>query len=638
MTAAERVDAWCEKGIFGLMLAILAFGPPATGAVRTLEFLVIQGLVLTALLVWLVRIWASRNYRLYCPPLTWVIVAFALYAVGRTWHADLAYVGRGELVRVLLYAIVFLLVLNNLHRQGLVQLTSWVLVFLGLLIAAYAIYQFATDSPKVWHFIKPPQYLGRGSGTYICPNHLAGFLGMLIPLGLTFAIMGRMNPILRLVLGYASLVMFAGVIVSLSLGGWFATGLSLLLLTAVLVRRRARRIPLVLAVMVMIASTYTFVHRSELVQRRAQRASTAGAQDDFQSRIWLAVPTVRMWLDHPWFGVGPDHFDHRFPAYRPVEIQVRPGRVHNDFLNVLADWGLAGGLIALIALGVMGRLTWTAWRYVRRDDDDLATRQSNRSAFLLGASIGLFALAIHSLTDFNLHVPANAILAVTLAALLASHLRYASSRHWYRLAWPTKALLTLVLLSTGGYLGRELVVRAREHHWLAQAAREKQASPARIRALERAVAIEPTNFNTTHALGELCRQMSWQGYTGYRRHAATAIEWYERGLALNPYDPYNPARIGMCLDWLGDHERAAPYYEETIRLDPNNHYLANLVGWHYVQMADWPTAKKWFERSLEIKAWGNWTAERYLRIVSEQLVEPSTSASDSATIEPRHDL
>jgi O-antigen ligase len=628
MTAVERLDDWCENGILALMLGVLMFGPLATGAVRTVEFLVLQGLVLAMTGLWLVRVWLKPGYRLLWPPLSWAVLAFALYAVLRTAYADLEYVAHQELVRILTYTLIYLVVVNNLHRQNHVQWLSWILVFFGMLLAAYAIFQFATDSPRVWHFLKPPQYMGRGSGTYICPNHLAGFLELLIPIGLAFAILGRKNHALRLFLAYASVVMIVGVVVTLSRGGWIAVSLSLLVFAGIVLKNRAHRIPALLALLVVVITATVFAQRSEQVQNRVEKALTAGTVEHVRSRQWLAIPTTRMWLDHPWLGVGPGHFDHRFPKYRPVEIQVRPGRAHNDYLNLLADWGLVGGLILLAGITLLGHATWRTWRYVRREEDEFGGRQSNRAAFVLGASIGLLALAIHSVTDFNLHIPANAILAVTLVALLSSHVRFSSHRFWVRLAWPAKCLLSLILLAVAAYLVQQGSIRAHEHFWLSRAGGERHITSARLEALKRAATVAPANFDTAYALGESYRRLAWEGDRGYEDQAREAIVWFERAIELNPFDPYPRARLGMSLDWLRQHEKAAPFYQEAIALDPNNHYLANVVGWHHVQTGDWSTAKHWFERSISIKWWANWTADRYLRIVNQRIAAAPESAPD----------
>ena len=83
------------------------------------------------------------------------------------------YVARQELIRILVYAFLFFAILNNLHGKESTQIISLTLIFLGMAISLYAIYQFVTNSDRVWHLISP--YKGRGMGTFISPNNLAGF-------------------------------------------------------------------------------------------------------------------------------------------------------------------------------------------------------------------------------------------------------------------------------------------------------------------------------------------------------------------------------------------------------------------------------------------------------------------------------
>ncbi len=131
----ERLDNWCEKGILGLVLAILVFGPLSAGAVGAFEFLIIQALTIGALALWIARVWLKENYRLLWPPICWAVVAFCGYAIIRYQQADLEFVARNELARVLTYGLLFLVILNNLHRQESVQQICLVLVFLGMAVS-----------------------------------------------------------------------------------------------------------------------------------------------------------------------------------------------------------------------------------------------------------------------------------------------------------------------------------------------------------------------------------------------------------------------------------------------------------------------------------------------------------------------
>src|SRR5205809_337741 len=88
----EALDNWCERGILGLVLAILVFGPLATGAVREQDFLVLQGLTIGVLLLWAARFLLDPRLKILWPPICWAVVAFALYAVARYFTADIEYV------------------------------------------------------------------------------------------------------------------------------------------------------------------------------------------------------------------------------------------------------------------------------------------------------------------------------------------------------------------------------------------------------------------------------------------------------------------------------------------------------------------------------------------------------------------
>src|SRR5262249_41902363 len=153
----------------------------------------------------------------------WSVWAFVLYGIVRYTQADIEYLARQELIRVLVYGALFFIVLNHLYRQETSQMVVFTLLALRTLISLYAMYQFLSHSEYVWHLLKPKDYMHRGSGTYICPNHLAGFLEMLLPLGLAFIFLARLNAVTKVVLGYATLMILAAIGFTISRGGWIAS-------------------------------------------------------------------------------------------------------------------------------------------------------------------------------------------------------------------------------------------------------------------------------------------------------------------------------------------------------------------------------------------------------------------------------
>ena len=117
--------------------------------------------------------------------------------------------------------------------------------------------------------------------------------------------------------------------------------------------------------------------------------------------MWTAAE--QMWLDHFWWGVGPAHYNYRFREYRPERVQLQPDRAHNDYLNLLADWGAAGGIIVLAGMAAFAAGLWETRKHVQPRGKRFGRRggMSNRFAFFLGASAGLLALAVHSVGGFQ---------------------------------------------------------------------------------------------------------------------------------------------------------------------------------------------------------------------------------------------
>ncbi len=643
----EVLDRWCERGIIGLVLAILVFGPLAAGAVRTLELLVIQGLTMVVMALWGLRFWLNPRPQLLWPPICWAVIAFAVYAVIRYLTADIEYVARQELIRILIYTFLFFAILNNLHRQESTQVISLTMIFLAMAISLYAIYQFLTGSSKVpslgaiieslifphktWFFTSPYQH--RGAGTYINPNHLGGFLELLAPLGLAYTLTSRLKPVAKVFLGYAALAILAGIGATLSRGSWISTLLALLLFFGALLFHRTYRLPSMVLLVALVGAGVFFVSKTYFVQARLRQLYSEGkVDDDLRFKLW--EPAFRLWQDNPWWGAGPGHFDYRFRAYRPAEVQLQPDRAHNDFLNTLADWGVVGAAMvaaawALLCLGVL-----KTWRFVRGTASALGKQQSNKFAFVLGASIGLAALFFHSAVDFNMHIPANAILVIALMALLSSLLRFATERYWASLGAGAKVLASAVVLAGLAFLGQQAWRHAVEYAWLERAAGAPNFSPAQAAWLEKAFVAEPQNPETAYAIGEAFRVQSWEGGENYPELANQAMKWFETSIRLNRFDGYSFLRYGMCLDWLGRHAEAGPYFERANELDPNGYFCMAHIGWHYVQLEDYAAAKPWFERSLRLQWNDNPIAVSYLEIANRKLLEAATNRISAQLVFP----
>ncbi len=620
----KNLDWWCERGILSLVLGMLVFAPLAFGAVDTWAFLVVQVSAAAVFILWGARLWLNPRGKLLWPPLAWVVLTFMVYAVVRYFTADIEYVARQETIQVLLFGFLFFAAVNNLRGQEEISIVSGALIAVGTFAACYAVVQLTRHSNVVWNQISP--YVGRASGTYISSNNLACLLAMLLPLALAYLLVGKVNIVTRILLGYAAVAMAAGLAVTFSRGGWLAAAVGIALLLGILLGHGNHRLKaaLLLAAMLIGGGFLTSHYLSKTVgyMRRVaapdEAASLRVVDPSADSRLMLWRAAVQMWTDNPWCGVGPGHYDYRFGQYRPESVQARPDRAHNDYLNLLADWGVVGGGIALAGIGLFIFWLKKTWPHVRREENDFGSGQSNRFAFFVGAVCGLAALAVHSAMDFNLHIPANALVGLVLLALVTSNVRYATEQFWFRPQVPLKLIFSTALGVVAIYFLVQAGRLGGEAYWLAQANEQPEFSAARTAALEKTSTYEPKNYATAYAIGECYRMQSQTGDGDASALGEKGLAWYTRAIRLNPHDGYSFLRMGMCLDLLDRSHEAEPAYRAAEMRDPNGYFMVANIGWHYVQIGNYAAAQEWFTRSLKLCD-NNDIARNYLAICQSKL-------------------
>jgi O-antigen ligase len=109
-------------------------------------------------------------------------------------------------------------------------------------------------------------------------------------------------------------------------------------------------------------------------------------------------------------GSGAGTFQEAFPRFHPSGLIVNNtiNQAHNDYLEWLMEGGLLAAALVLVLLGVYCRQWFRVW----------ARGAWSRFRFIqVGAGISVFLMILHGLTDFNLHIPANAVFFAFLAAV-----------------------------------------------------------------------------------------------------------------------------------------------------------------------------------------------------------------------------
>jgi O-antigen ligase len=275
------------------------------------------------------------------------------------------------------------------------------LAAIAALEAALGLAQFFSNWPD-----------GVARGTYINRNHYAGFLeiGLLMAVGLGMAggaHKGRGLTVRRGAAIVAGALILAGLIHSLSRMGFVAalTGLAVCAVAALAKRfprkraegtqrRRGTRWLMALgAVVAAVAVLFVYLPPDQLIARFAELAATEDITADMRVEIWRQ--TLDLTKAYRWTGSGAGTYESAFYRYKTVAPLNTVDYAHNDYLQWLAELGVVGFGVWLLAAAVVMR---SAWRHP--------------------AAIGvLAAIALHSVVDFNLYIPANAMAVAWVAGI-----------------------------------------------------------------------------------------------------------------------------------------------------------------------------------------------------------------------------
>ncbi len=325
-----------------------------------------------------------------------------------------------DLAKLLAYISAFILAAYVFDSRQRKSLLVRVLIFLGLFEAAYGIVQYLTGWQKIFSYQKI-YYTNSGTGTFINHNHFAGFLELTFPFMLAsvfyyFQIWQegrRRGPARRdsaamtsagvqvLLLGFLFIVTIIAVIFSRSRGGILATFLTIVfigLLAQLKTKKKAWMLGL--AVFVLIAVGYgLWIGLNPVVSRfMAFKGGVNYLEAEGRLSFWQS--SLGLIRQHPVFGIGLGAFQWAFSHFQTTFLTYTVDHAHNDYVEIIAETGILGA--ALLFIPILGLLA-------RMIHSFLTDSRRYRPSVTLGCIGATLALLIHSVTDFNLHVPANAL-------------------------------------------------------------------------------------------------------------------------------------------------------------------------------------------------------------------------------------
>jgi len=535
--------------IESLLVLLLVFAPLAHGAVHPWSIAIFEVAAALMAFFWILKMLSRNKSEFIFSPLLalfFILISYSslqfFFSLPTTIYS---WATKTELLKLISYALIFLVTLNTIKTKRQITRILSVIITMGFFMSIfYLMRYFGASAPR----------------GFINSDHFSAYLGMIIPLSLGFLLVPSLSSDtrpsakpprkgttsdIRLLLFFFALIMSAALFFTMSRGGMFSFIAALLFIALIASTRRSweGKKWILFAVVVFIALIIAWLGATPVIERMLSVKAEIMSRY-FGGRLPIWQGTVGIIKDNPIFGTGLGTFNYIFPKYQPVTIIGKHYTyAHSDvILELLSEAGIIGFTL-LLACGLWS-LVYLFRRFYSRHDP-----------WVVGMSICIFgslaAIFIHSCADFNLHIPANAILLTYILALSTSILNLdreiqPKAFNMARLRYPV-GIFGVALLGLFIIAASRPVIAA--HYVLYQ------------NNFKLAVRLDPTNAEYHYQLGK-----SAAG-------SAQAIDEYKKAIALNPTNSQYHQSLAWAYGQVPETINLAnKHFQEAIELEPSYYY------------------------------------------------------------------
>ena len=335
---------------------------------------------------------------------------------------------RQELFRLLAYAAIFFVIVNHYRTKDQVKSLVKMILCMGCFLVVFAIVQKLAWNGRIFWIFPVDEDLRNGHGiwaSYINRDHFAGYMEMVIPLAMGLLLyraprvtalrdaplslkiarfMASENITIYSLLFLIILIMAAALIATFSRGGMLAFVISSLFFAVITRRRRSLKQGTgLLALLAAVIFVFVVMASWDRLEDRF-----ADLEEDHVSRLGVWTDSIGIVRDYPLLGTGLGTFKNAYMRYQTSGSRVFYDHAHNDYVELLTDTGIPGFLLGAGMALVFFRNVFRRWRQ---------KRSMFGKCIGAGGLTSLVAIALHSFVDFNLHIPANALLLVVISAI-----------------------------------------------------------------------------------------------------------------------------------------------------------------------------------------------------------------------------
>lgn len=341
----------------------------------------------------------------YLSPRSSELYSFYAVDVNAPGHISIhVYRTQVEFFRMATYAAFFVLLAYGMRDRHAVEKMLMILAYFGFGLAIFAILQKAAWNGKIYWIRDIPQC--SPFGPFLNRNHYAGLMGMLVPLTLGLAFTRRRRE-RQLLFGFFGVIMSVSLFLSLSRAGIvsFLVGISVFALFFFWKKFKAKKIWALASFLLVVFLYLLYIGIDPVIDRFYKTDITR------EARIAVWAETLRAFSDFSLTGSGLGTFLDVFQLYSPEPIVLLYDHAHNDYLEFILETGAIGGVLLLsVLILLMICITRGKW--------------DGKTGFLkLSFLSSIVTISVHSVFDFNLHIPSNALM---LAAIFG--MAFANSR------------------------------------------------------------------------------------------------------------------------------------------------------------------------------------------------------------------
>ena len=420
------------------LCAIVVFAIAAHGGVEDWARAVLETSAGLLFVLWAARAYVTREERVLISPILPPLLGLVLVVVAQIlFRATASVYQTSNELQLLVAMILLLFVATQVFRNtDDWRLFVWFIMSFGFVVAIFGILQHLTFNGKLYWF-REMRYGGIPFGPYVNRNHFAGFAELVIPVALIPLVLGKVRRERWFLVGLLALFPLGALFLSASRGGIisFAAELGVLALLVILRRSGGKHVLAGAVVLLLAFMMVSWLGARQILERFSSMQSLEVSSG---KRASMRADTWHIFRDHPWIGTGLGSLQMVFPPYETLYDGKVVNHAHNDYLEALAETGIAG---AACCAWFLGALFFHSLRRLLLQD------KSFSAALRLSGLVACAGFLVHSLVDFNLHIPGNALLFFLMAHLATADISASRSsgiphRHQHQHRQPDLAEIT----------------------------------------------------------------------------------------------------------------------------------------------------------------------------------------------------